>query len=119
MKELNIFVEEDDLSKLTDIFQKHKAGVTFFNVRGTGRTPRSTPEIVHAYQTGRTMVPKFIGKIFVISVVSDTIAKLIIDEVLNGFGEREEPYGVLFVKDVSNAYEIGTRLTNDDVLYSK
>ena len=44
MKELNIFIKENDSSKVTDILQKHKAGITFFEIQGTGRTPRVTQE---------------------------------------------------------------------------
>jgi nitrogen regulatory protein P-II 1 len=116
MKEINIFIRSDDLSKVTDVLQKHNAGITFFNIQGTGRTPRSTSEIIHSYQTGRTVVPKFIGRIMVVSIVSDSIAKLILEEIKNSFELRTEPYGVIFVKDVSDAFELGTNLTGDDVL---
>ena len=78
MKEINVFIRSDDLSKVTDILQKHSAGITFFNIQGTGRTPRSTSEIIHSYQTGRTIIPKFIVGIIVISIVTDSIAKLIV-----------------------------------------
>jgi nitrogen regulatory protein P-II 1 len=119
MKEINIFIRSDDLSKVTDILQKHNAGITFFNIQGTGRTPRSTTEIIHSYQTGRTIVPKFIGRIMVISIVSDSNAKLILEEIKNSFELQTEPYGVIFIKDVSDAFEIGTNLSGDDVLFSK
>jgi nitrogen regulatory protein P-II 1 len=119
MKEINIFIRTDDLSKVTDILQKHNAGITFFNIQGTGRTPRSTTEIIHSYQTGRTIVPKFIGRIMVISIVSDSNAKLILEEIKNSFELQTEPYGVIFVKDVSDAFELGTNLIGDDVLISK
>ncbi len=119
MKEINIFIRSDDLSKVTDILQKHNAGITFFNIQGTGRTPRSTTEIIHSYQTGRTFVPKFIGRIMVISIVLDSFAKTIVEEIRNSFELQAEPYGVLFIKDVSDAYELGTNLTGDDVLLTK
>ena len=37
MKEINIFIRSDDLSKVTDVLQKHNAGITFFNIQITGR----------------------------------------------------------------------------------
>ena len=119
MKEINVYVRPNDLSKVTDIFQKHKLGITFFDIQGTGRTPRSTSEIIHSYQTGRTTIPKFIGRVLVISIVSDSIVNLIIEEMMRSFDMQEEPYGVLFVKDVTNAYELGTELKGDEVLISK
>ena len=117
MKEINVFVRHNDLSRVTDIIQKHKAGITFFDIQGTGRTPRSVPEVVHAYQTGRKTVPRFIGGILVISIVSDSTAKLLVEEILNSFGpQQEEPLGVLFVKDVVDAYELGTKISGDRVV---
>ena len=119
MKEINVYVRPNDLSKVTDILQKHKLGITFFDIQGTGRTPRFTSEVIHSYQTGRTTIPKFIGRVLVISIVSDSIVNQIIEEMMGSFDMKEEPYGVLFVKDVINAYELGTELKGDEVLVSK
>jgi nitrogen regulatory protein P-II 1 len=119
MKEINVYIRPNDLSKVTDILQKHKLGITFFDIQGTGRTPRSTSEVIHSYQTGRTTIPKFIGRVLVISIVSDSIVNQIIEELMRSFDIQEEPYGVLFVKDVTNAYELGTKLEGDEVLVSK
>ncbi len=116
MKEINVFVRHNDLSRVTDIIQKHKAGITFFDIQGTGRTPRSIPEVVHTYQTGRKTVPRFIGGILVISIVSDSTANLIVEEILNSFGEQQEPLGVLFIKDIVDAYELGTKITGEKVV---
>ncbi len=54
-----------------------------------------------------------------ISIVSDSIVSQIIEEMMRSFDMLEEPYGVLFVKDVNNAYELGTELKGDKVLVSK
>ena len=62
---------------------------------------------------------KFIGRVLVISIVSDSIVSQIIEEMMRSFDMLEEPYGVLFVKDVTNAYELGTELKGDEVLVSK
>ncbi len=119
MKEINVYIRPNDLSKVTKILQKHKLGITFFDIQGTGRTPRSASEIIHSYQTGRTTIPEFIGRILVISIVSDSIVSQIIEEMIRSFDMQEEPYGILFVKDVTNAYELGTELNGDEVLVSK
>lgn len=119
MKEINVYIKSNELSKITDILLKHKVGVTFFDIQGTGRTPRSTSEVIHSYQTGRTIVPKFIGRILVLSIVSDTAAAQIVKEIINSFEFKDEPYGVLFIKDVTDAYELGTSVKGDGVLVSK
>jgi nitrogen regulatory protein P-II 1 len=119
MKEISIFLGSKDLSKVTDILLKNKVGLTFFEVSGTGRTPRQTPEIIDSYVTKRTIIPKFIKKMEVKTIVPDSSAEHIIDELLNSFGSASEPYGVMFVKEISNAYELGTKNTDDNVLLSK
>ena len=119
MKEISIFVRPSETSRVTETLLKHKAGVTFFNIQGTGRTPRPTQEIVHSYQTGRSVVPKFIEKTLVVSIVSDNTASQIIKEILDSFGSKDEPDGVLFVKDVSEVYELGSTLKGDEVLVSR
>ncbi|MGD9674955.1 MAG: P-II family nitrogen regulator [Candidatus Nitrosocosmicus sp.] len=119
MKEIDIFIDSKDLSKVTDILQKHKAGVTFFDVQGTGRTPKETPENIQSYQTGRTTLARFIGKTHVISIVSDNKVDMIVNEITNSFESKEGPFGVLFVKDVLNAYELGTTLRDDALLITQ
>jgi nitrogen regulatory protein P-II 1 len=39
-----------------------------------------------------------------------TVTRKIVDELVNSFGEASEHYGVLFVKDVTDAYQLGTKL---------
>ena len=116
---LIVLIRNNDLLKVTNILQKHKLGITFFDIQGTSRTPRFTSEIIHSYQTGRTTIPKFIGRVLVISIVSDSIVNQIIEEMMHSFDMQDEPYSVLFVKDVANAYELGTELEGDEVLVSK
>ena len=43
-------------------------------------------------------------------------AKEIIEEITNSIGSESDPQGMIFVKDVSSAYEIGTKKSGDMVL---
>ena len=43
----------------------------------------------------------------VVTVVPNTIAEEIIEDLLNSIGSQNEPRGVIIVKEVSNVYEIG------------
>ncbi|HEX5185883.1 MAG TPA: hypothetical protein VFV86_03245 [Nitrososphaeraceae archaeon] len=61
---------------------------------------------------------KICKEIEVKTIVTDSTAKDIINEI-NSFGFASEPYGVMFVKEVSNAYELGTKNTGDNVLLSE
>ncbi|MGN6349383.1 MAG: P-II family nitrogen regulator [Candidatus Nitrosocosmicus sp.] len=119
MKEINIFVRPNDISKVIDIIQRHKIGIAFFDIQGSGRTSRSTSEVVHSYQTGRTVTPKFIERTLVISIVPDSIVKVVVEDILNSFDKQEESSGMLFVKDVLDAYELGTKMSGEEILFSK
>ena len=116
MKELNVFIRSEHRSKATDILKRNRAGISFFEVLGTGNTPSATPEVVHSYRTGRTTVPEFVTRLLVMTIVSDSSAKKIVDELVNSFGEGSESYGALFVNDVTDAYQLGTKLVGDEML---
>ena len=51
--------------------------------------------------TRKTNIPKFVKRTEVKTIVPDTSARQIIDDLLNSFGTAAEPYGVMFIKDVS------------------
>ena len=53
------------------------------------------------------------------TVVTDSYSKKIVDELVNSFGEASEPYGVLFVKDVTDAYQLGTKMVGEEILTPK
>jgi nitrogen regulatory protein PII len=90
MEELDVFVCSEHRSKVTDILQKNRAGISF-SVLGTGSTPSAAPEVVHSYRTGRTTVPEFVTRLLIMTVVTDSYAKKIVDELVNSFGEASEP----------------------------
>jgi nitrogen regulatory protein P-II 1 len=49
-------------------------------------------------------------RVLVISIVSNLIVSLVIEEMMRSIDILEELYDVLFVKDVTNAYELGPEL---------
>ena len=42
----------------------------------------------------------------------------IVDDILNKLNPRKEAHGMIFIKDVSDAYEIGTKQRGEAVLSS-
>jgi nitrogen regulatory protein P-II 1 len=121
MKEISIFVAHERLFEVTDILHKYKVGgITFFDINGTGRTKHEPiPEEVRAYMTGRTIVPEFVRRTKVEVVVPDTLAKQIINDILNSLSPGSTSHGMIFVKDVSEAYEIGTQQSGESILLPK
>lgn len=107
MKQLDIFIRTDDLTRVTNILQKNGVGgITFYEINGAGRTKReAVPEMVRSYMTGRTTTPEYVKRTKVEAVVPDSAAKVMVDELLDNISPGKEAHGMIFVKDVSDAYE--------------
>ena len=121
MKEIDIFIPQERLFEVTDILHKHNVGgITFFEINGSGRTRcEPIPETVRAYMTGKNIVPEFVKRTKVETIVPDSSAKQIVDDILNNISSGSDAHGMIFVKDVSNAYEIGTKHSEDVALSAK
>ena len=118
VKELVIYTVSEDLPKVSEILHKHNAGgMVFYEVNGRGRIERDQiPEMVRSYMTGRKVTPEFVKRTKIETVVTDSAAKEIIGEITNSIGSESDPRGMIFVKDVSSAHEIGTKKSGDIVL---
>jgi nitrogen regulatory protein P-II 1 len=113
VKELNIFVVMQDLPKVTDILRKHKVGgVALYEIRGAGRIKRKEIRERDGWSV-KEVTPEYEARTKVETVVADSSIKAIIDDLVSGLGSENEPRGMIFVKDVSTAYEIGTKLSGD------
>jgi nitrogen regulatory protein P-II 1 len=120
MKQIDIFIRTDDLTRVTYILQKNGVGgITFYDINGAGRTKReAVPEMVRSYMTGRTTTPEYVKRTKVEAVVPDSAAKVIV-ELLNNISPGKEAHGMIFVKDVFDAYEIGTKVSGEAALSAK
>ena len=123
MKEISIFVPTEDLEQVAEILKKHKVGgMTFFQINGAGRTKREAlPEMVRSYMTGRMITPDYAKRIKVETIVSDSLVNQILEDISNSLGQHagNEAHGMIFIKDVYDAYEIGTKQRGEAVLTSK
>ncbi|HET7641867.1 MAG TPA: P-II family nitrogen regulator [Nitrososphaeraceae archaeon] len=87
---------------------------------GAGRSKREpVPERVRMYMTGRMITPEFVKKTKVEVIVTDSLADKIVEDILDNLYPNTEPHGMIFVKEVSGAYEIGTKLQGESVLSPK
>ena len=123
MKEISILIPTEDLEQVAEILKKHKVGgMTFYQISGTGRTKREAlPEMVRSYMTGRMITPSYAKRIKVETIVSDSLVNQILEDISNSLGQHagNEAHGMIFIKDVYDAYEIGTKQRGDAVLTSK
>src|SRR6476620_12802095 len=111
MKEISLFIPTDDLEQVAEILRKHNVGgITFYEINGAGRTKRhAIPEVVRAYMTGRMITPEYEKRTKIEIVVTDSAMNQIVDDILNRLSQHagKEAHGMIFVKDVSDACEIG------------
>jgi nitrogen regulatory protein P-II 1 len=123
VKEISLFILKDDLERVTEILRKHNVGgITFYEINGAGRTKRdAVPEMVRAYMTGRMTTPDYAKRTKVETIVSDSAVNQIVDDISNSLGQRAggEAHGMIFIKEVSDAYELGTKQRGEAVLTSK
>ena len=123
MKEISILIPTEDLEQVAEILKKHKVGgMTFYQINGAGRTKREAlPEMVRSYMTGRMITPDYAKRIKVETIVSDSLVNQILEDISNSLGQHagNEAHGMIFIKDVYDAYEIGTKQRGEAVLVSK
>jgi nitrogen regulatory protein P-II 1 len=121
MKEIDIYVISEDLPKVTDTLRKHNVGgMTFYDIKGRGRSKREEqPEMVRSYMTGRKITPEFVKRTKVETFVTDSSAKEIVEDLITNLGSESDPRGMVFVKEVSNAYELGSKQSGDALLTAK
>ena len=120
MKEISIFIRTEDLAQVTEILKKHNVGgISFYDINGAGRTKRNAiPEMVRSYMTGRIVTPDYVKRTKVETIVPDPSMNQIVEDVLNNLNPGKEAHGMIFIKDVTDAYEIGTRQRGEAVLSS-
>ena len=123
MKEISIYIPTHDLEQVSEILRKRNVGgISFYEINGAGRTQRDAiPEMVRSYMTGKTIMPDYAKRTKVEVIVSDSATNQIVDDILNSLGQHagKEAHGMIFVKDVSDACEIGTKQRGEAVLTRK
>ncbi len=120
MKEISIFIRAGDLHTVTEILNKHNVGgFAFYEVYARGRTKiKEIPEIVHAYMTGRKITPENEKRTKVETIVPDSSANQIIEDLVK-IRAGSEGHGMVFVKEAVNAHEIGTAQSGEVILNGK
>jgi len=118
MKQIDLIIPHERLDAVNEILYKHKVGgLLFYDVKGRGRAKRkAVSEVVQGYATGKAYVPEFGTRIKLEVLVSDSLAKQIIDDLLGSLSTGSASDGKIFVKDVAEAYDIGTKQSGDVAL---
>src|SRR5690606_15705934 len=114
MKRRDIIIPHESLVDVNTILHENGVGgMSFYDIKGRGRAKH---EPVPVGRGVMTYVPEFGYRTKIEVVVSDDVAKSIITDVLNFLGTGSSAIGKIFVYDVKEAYDIGTKEAGDSAL---
>jgi nitrogen regulatory protein P-II 1 len=114
MKRLDIIIPHERLSEVNDILHKNKVGgITFYDIKGRGRAKQ---EPVAVGRGVMRYVPEFGSRTKIEVLVKDSLAKEIIDDLLKKISTGSTSDGKIFVYDVAEAYDIGSKESGDSAL---
>jgi nitrogen regulatory protein P-II 1 len=66
--------------------------------------------------SGRMIIPEFVKRSKVETMVADVAVKAIVDDIMNNLETGKHTHGYIFVKEVSDAFDIGSKRHGEDVL---
>jgi nitrogen regulatory protein P-II 1 len=114
LKRLDIIIPHERLSEVNDILHKHKVGgITFYDIKGRGRAKQ---EPVAVGRGVMRYVPEFGSRTKIEVLVKDSLSKVIIEDLLKKISTGSTSDGKIFVYDAVEAYDIGSKESNDSAL---
>jgi nitrogen regulatory protein P-II 1 len=122
MKQLDIIVPHERLSDVNQILYDHKVGgMLYYDIKGRGRAERPVrverlSTEAGGYSTGKRYVPEFGTRTKIEVLVSESTYKPLIEEIIKTVSTGSAADGKIFVKDISEAYDIGTKQSGDPAL---
>ncbi|MGC2428846.1 MAG: P-II family nitrogen regulator [Nitrososphaeraceae archaeon] len=114
VKKLEIYIPEENLSEVTEILHKHGVGgVSLSEIKGRGKLPHEpVPETVRFYMTSKKIVPEYVSRHKIESIVSESSTKPIIDDLFQLKPARAK----VFVYDILEAYDLVSKASGEDAL---
>jgi nitrogen regulatory protein P-II 1 len=117
MKQIEIIIPHERLSEVNDILYKHNVGgMMFYDIKGRGHARREAPVTTDVYNYGKKYVTEFGSRTKVDVMVSDPLSKQIVDELVKNLSTGSASDGKIFVKDISEAYDIGSKQNGEVAL---
>ena len=114
MKRLDIIVRHEHVGKVSNSLHKNEVGgITFYDIKGRGR---SKYEPQHVGTGVITYVPDFGHWAKIEVLVEDSQVKQIVDDLLQTLSRGLPSDGKIFIYDVAEAIDIGTKRTGDTAL---
>jgi nitrogen regulatory protein P-II 1 len=114
MKRLDLIIPHERLRQVNEILHKYKVGgLTMYDIKGRGRAKQ---EPVAVGRGVMRYIPEYGSRTKIEVLVPDSLSESIIDEILKTISTGSASDGKIFVYDVANAYDIGTKEIGDSAL---
>jgi nitrogen regulatory protein P-II 1 len=88
----------------------------FYDIKGRGHAKREAPVITDVYNYGKKYTPEFGSRTKIDVLVSDPVAKQLVDDLIKNLSTGSTSDGKIFIKDISEAYDIGSKQVGDVAL---
>ena len=108
MKQMDIIIPNERFAAVNKLLYKHKViglSVSQVSTRGDEKLDE-VQERVYVYNTGKRYVPEFVPRYKVELLVSDSMVRPVVDDVLNTLSIEHDVRGKILVKDVAETYDI-------------
>jgi nitrogen regulatory protein P-II 1 len=117
MKQIEVVVAHERLADVNAILYKHNVGgMMFYDIKGRGRVKREATVVTDVYNYGKKYAPEFGSRTKIDVLVADPLAKQLVQDLVKNLSTGSASDGKIFVKDISEAYDIGSREFGDDAL---
>jgi nitrogen regulatory protein P-II 1 len=114
MKRIDLLIGHERLHEVNELLRDHKVGgLTSYDVKGRGRAKNEPIAIGRGVMR---YIPEFGSRTKIEVLVPDSMAKPIIDDVLKLISTGSAADGKIFVYDVADAYDIGSKQTGDNAI---
>jgi nitrogen regulatory protein P-II 1 len=114
MKRLDLIIPHERFHEVNELLRKHKVGgLTSYDVKGRGRAKNEPVAIARGTMR---YIPEFGSRTKIEVLVPESLIKEIIDDILKLISSGSASDGKIFVYDVAEAYDIGSRQTGDSAI---
>ncbi|MCI0557674.1 MAG: P-II family nitrogen regulator [Nitrososphaera sp.] len=114
MKRLDLIIPQERFTDVNELLHKYKVGgMTFYDIKGRGRAKR---EPVSVGRGVMRYTPEFGFRTKIEVLVPDSVAKALVNDVLKTMSTGSAADGKIFVYDVAEAYDIGSKERDDAAL---
>jgi nitrogen regulatory protein P-II 1 len=114
MKRIDLIIPHERFHEVNELLRNHKVGgLTSYDVKGRGRAKNEPIAIGRGVMR---YIPEFGSRTKIELVVPESLVKSIIDDVLKLISTGSASDGKIFVYDVTDAYDIGSKQTSDNAI---